>query len=118
MGSSWRYHHVAIMPYSIGGFYGLACTFYTGLLVLFHGLAFRLIEEPVNSLVGEKLRAPIEVNRKTNRPKRPAPPFHSIFQPRCIKLDPTYYDFSEQDWIGIKTPVLSLKAPHHNNLLH
>ena len=87
-------------------------------LYFFTALHFTLMDEPVNSLVGEKLRAPIEVNRKTNRPKRPAPPFHSIFQPRCIKLDPTYYDFSEQDWIGIKTPVLSLKAPHHNNLLH
>ena len=41
MGSSWRYCHVAITPYSIGGFHGLPCTFFTGLLVLFHWLAFR-----------------------------------------------------------------------------
>ena len=40
MGSSWRYCHVAITPYSIGGFHGLAHMFFTGLLVLFHGLAF------------------------------------------------------------------------------
>ena len=40
MGSSWRYCHVAITPYSLGGFQGIACMFFTSLLVLFHGLAF------------------------------------------------------------------------------
>ena len=43
---------------------------------------FAATDEPVNSLVGEKLQAGIEVNRKTNQPNWPAPPFHSIFQPR------------------------------------
>ena len=82
MGSSWRYRHVAITPYSIGGFHGLAHTFFMGLLVLFHRLAFRFDGGACESLIGEKLRARIEVNRKTNRPNWPAPPFHSIFQPR------------------------------------
>ena len=49
MGSSWRYHHVAIQPYSIGGFsqavsyvfHGLARTFFTGLY-------FALMDKPVN----------------------------------------------------------------------
>ena len=75
MGSSWRYCHVAIMPYSIRGFYGLACTFFTD-------SHFTAMDEPVNSLAGEKLGAHIEVNRKTNQPNWPAPPFHGIFQPR------------------------------------
>ena len=74
MGSSWRYHHVAITPYSIGRFHGLAYMF-------FMGLYFASMDKPVNSMVGEKLRARIEVNRKTNQPNGPAPPFHSIFQP-------------------------------------
>ena len=55
------------------------------------------MDEPVNSLIGEKLGAYVEVNRKTNRPNRPATPFHSIFQarePYYIQLDPIYYDFS------------------------
>ena len=93
MGSSWRYSHVAITPYSIGGFHEFACTFFNGFLVLFHGLALRFAVRALNSLIGEKLRARIEVNRKTNRPNWPAPPFHSIFQPRShyIQLDPIYY---------------------------
>ena len=47
----------------------------------FTGLSIEAKCEPMNSLVGEKLQAHIEVNRETNRPKWPAPPFHSIFQP-------------------------------------
>ena len=66
MGSSWRYPHVAIMPYSIGGSHVLACTFFLSSLVLFTGSHFALMDEPVNSLVGEKLKALIEVNRNTN----------------------------------------------------
>ena len=61
MGSSWRYRHVAITPYSIGGFHGLPHTFFTG-------SHFASMDEPVNSHVGEKLQARIEVNRKTNQP--------------------------------------------------
>ena len=73
MGSSWRYRHVAITPYSIGGFHGLARTFFTG-------SHLALLDKPANSLEGEKLWALIKVNRKTNRPNRPAPPFISKFQ--------------------------------------
>ena len=40
MGSNWRNRHFTIMPYSIGGFHGLARTFFMGSLLLFHGLAF------------------------------------------------------------------------------
>ena len=65
MGSSWRYHHVAIMLYSLEGFHGLVCTFFTGSLVLFMGLHFVSMDKPVNSFVGEKLWARIKVNRKT-----------------------------------------------------
>ena len=52
------------------------------------------MDEPVNSLVGEKIWAHIKVNRKTNRPNWPAPPFNSIFnpgEPPYIQLDPIYY---------------------------
>ena len=84
MGSSWRYRHVAITPYSIGGFHGLACTFFTGSHIA-------SMDEPVNSLIGEKLQACIEVNRKTNGPIWPVPPFHSIFQLKEPLLDPIYY---------------------------
>ena len=75
MGSSWRYRHVAITRYSLGGFQGLALKFFTG-------SHLASMDKPVNSLVGEKLQACIEVNRKTNGPNLPAPPFYSIFQPR------------------------------------
>ena len=51
-------------------------------LYFFMGSHFVSMVEPVNSLVSEKLWARIKVNRKQNRPNRPAPPFHSIFQPR------------------------------------
>ena len=82
MGSSWRYRHVAITPYSIEGFHGFARRFFLCSLVLFHGLKIFSMDEPVNSLVGGKLRAGIKVNRKTKRPNQPATPFHSIFQPK------------------------------------
>ena len=52
------------------------------LLYFFMGLHLALIDEPVNSLVGKTLWARIKVNRKTNQPNWPAPPFHSISQPR------------------------------------
>ena len=69
------------MPYSIGGFHGLACTFFTGPLVLFHGLAFRF--NGMSEFTRRwKLRACIAVNRKINRYNWPAPPFHSNFQTR------------------------------------
>ena len=61
MESSWRYLHFAITPYSIGGFHGLARTFFTGSLLLFMGSHFASMDKPVNSLVGEKLWARIEV---------------------------------------------------------
>ena len=82
MGSSWRYCHVAITPYSIRGFHRLALRFSRARLYFFTGLHFALMDEPMNSLVGEKLQAYIEVNRKKNWHNLPAPPFHNIFQPR------------------------------------
>ena len=82
MGSSWIYCHVPIKPYSIRGFHTLARRFSWVRLYSFTGSHFASMDEPVNSLVGEKLQACIEVNRKTNWPNWPAPPFNSIFQPR------------------------------------
>ena len=72
MGSSWRYCHVTITPYSIGGFHGLGRMFFTG-------LHFASMDEPVNSLIGEKLEACMEVNIKTNRPNWPAPVSYTGF---------------------------------------
>ena len=60
MGSSVRYCNVTITTYSIGGFHGLARMF-------FMGSHFSSMDEPMNSLVGEKLQAHIEVKRETNR---------------------------------------------------
>ena len=58
------------------------------------------MDEPSNSLVGEKLLARIEVNRKTNRPNLPAPTFSQHFptqvSPHYIQLDPIYYGFIEE----------------------
>ena len=94
MGSSWRYRHDAITPYSIERFTGSLVRFSWACLYFFTGSNFAWMDEPVNSLLGEKLRACIKVNRKTNQPNWPAPPFHSIFQPPTtyIQLDPIYYD--------------------------
>ena len=64
-------------------FFSRACLyFFYRPLYFFMGSHFAMIDEPVNSLIGEKVKARIEVNRKTNWPNRPAPPFNSIFQPR------------------------------------
>ena len=61
------------------------------------------MDEPVNSLIGEKLRAHIEVNRKSNQPNWPAPPFHSIFQvsPNYIQLNPMYYGYTTFTLINV-----------------
>ena len=75
MRSSWRYRHVAITPYSIEGFHGFARRFFLCSLVLFHGLKIFSMDKPVNSLIGEKVRAHIEVNRKTNCPNFAGPTF-------------------------------------------
>ena len=89
MGSSWRYRHVAITPYSIGGFHGLPHTYFTG-------SHFASMDEPVNSHVGEKLRALIEVNRKKKSAQSAGPTFSqhlpSQVSPLYIQLDPIYYD--------------------------
>ena len=73
MGSSWRYVPAFcnndLLDRGISGaplyvFHKLACTF--SLDLFFTGSHFASVDKPVNSLVGEKLRARIEVNRKTN----------------------------------------------------
>ena len=80
MGSSWRCCNNALLHR--GFFMGLLVRFSGARLYFFTGLHFASMDEPVNSLVGEKLRARIEVNRKTNWPNWPALPFYTIFQPR------------------------------------
>ena len=65
-----------------GFFTGSLVQFSRACLYFFMGWHFVSMDEPVNSLVSEKLQACIEVNRKTNQPNQPAPQFHSIFQPR------------------------------------
>ena len=88
MGSSWRYRHDTITPYSIG------CepvknvrvkVFFKGSLVHF---------SRARSYINFS-RARMEVNRKTNQPIWPLPPFHSIFQtqasPHYPQPNPIHY---------------------------
>ena len=74
MGSSWRYNHVTITPYSIRGFHGLPHTFFMGLLIISISRACVLLRW---------------TSRKTKQPNWPAPPLHSIFQPSEPPLYPT-----------------------------
>ena len=79
---------------------GLLVRFSGARLYFFTGLHFASMDE----LVGEKLRARMEINRKTNQPNWPVPPFHSIFQPRshCSRI--TFYDsFISQDFFHFST---------------
>ena len=56
------------------------------------------MNEPVNSLTGEKLRARIEVNRKTNWPNF-SKHFPTQVSPHYIQLDPIYYD-EDKNFLG------------------
>ena len=87
--------HVAITPYSIGGFHRLARTFFTGSLVLFHGSHFSLMDEPVNLLVGEKTTGSHRSKQKNKSAQSAGPTFSQHFStqvsPHYIYLDPIYY---------------------------
>ena len=54
------------------------------------------MDKPVNLLVGEKLRAHIEENKKINSAQLAGPTFSQHFPtqviPHYIQLDPIYYD--------------------------
>ena len=95
MGSSWRYRHVAIMPYSIGGFHGLARTFFTGLLVLFHGLAFRFDGQAREFTHWWKTTFLHWSKQKNKLSQSAGPTFSQHFptqvSPHYIQLDPIYY---------------------------
>ena len=96
MGSSWRYRHVPITPYSIGDFTGSVVRFSQARLYFFTGLHLASMYKPVNSLVGKKLQACIEVNRKQIGPigrLHLFKHFPTQVSPHDIQLDPIYYDF-------------------------
>ena len=82
MGSSVRYCNVTITTYSIGGFHGLARMF-------FMGSHLSSMDEPMNSLVGEKLQAHIEVKRETNRHNGQPHLFTAFSNPGELPLYPT-----------------------------
>ena len=74
------------------------------------------MDEPVNSLVGEKLRACIEVNRKTNWPYWPAPPFIAFSYPGEPLLYPTrshllWWTLLQSKREGQIMPTILLIAP-------
>ena len=97
MGSSWRYRHVAIMPYSLGGFHGLPCMFFTGLLVLFHGLAFRFNGRAREFTCRWKTTGWHWSKQKNKSAQSAGPTFSQHFptqvSPHYIQLDPIYYGF-------------------------
>ena len=73
---------------------GLLVRFSRARLYFFTGSHFALMDEPVNSLAGEKLWACIKVNRRTNRLiGRPHLFTYFLTQvsPHYIQLDPIYY---------------------------
>ena len=93
MGSSWRYCHVTITPYSIGGFYRLARTFSWARLYFFTGSHFAVMDEPVNSLICEKLQACTKQNNKSAQSAGStfSQHFPTQVSPHYIQLDPIYY---------------------------
>ena len=96
MGSNWRYRHVAITPYSIGGFHKIACTFFTGSLVLFHGLAFCFDGWAHEFTCRWKTIGSHWSKQKNKLAQLASPIFSQHFptqvSPHYIQLDPIYYD--------------------------
>ena len=93
MGSSWRYRHVAITPYSIGGFHGLAHTFFMGLLVLFNGLAFCFDEFTRRWKTTDSHRSK-QKNKSTQLASFAfSQHFPTKVSPHYIQLDPIYYAY-------------------------
>ena len=69
-------------------------------MYFFRGLHFASQEEPVNSLISEKLQARIKVNRKNKSAHSAGPTFSQQFptqvSPNYILLDPIYYEFENE----------------------
>ena len=95
MESSWRYRHVAIKPYSIGGFYRLVRTFFTSSLVLFHGLAFNFDGWTCEFTLRWKTKGSHQSKQKDKLAQLAGPTFSQHFptqvSPHYIQLDPIYY---------------------------
>ena len=97
MGSRWRYRYVAITPYSIGGFQGLACTFLWARLYFFTGSHFTSTQKftrrwkPMGSHRSE---------HKTKSAQLAGPTFSQHFptqvSPHYIQLYPIYYGLNFQ----------------------
>ena len=87
MGSSWRYRHVAIMPYYIGSF-SLAC------LYAFHGLA---LDGRAREFTHRWKTMGLHRSKQKNKSAQLAGPtfsqhFPTQVSPHYIQLDPIYYD--------------------------
>ena len=110
MGSSWRYRHVAITPYSIGGFHGLALTFVTGSLVLFHRLTFRFDELAREFTRRWKTMGSHRRKQKNKSAQLTGPTFSQHFptqvSPHVIQLDPIYYGLEYMTPYLLKSIVL------------
>ena len=109
MGSSWRYRHIAIAPYSIGGFQGLACIFFTGLLVLFHGLAFRFDGQAREFTCRWKTTGWHWSKQKNKSAQSAGPTFSQHYptqvSPHYIQLDPIYCTFLHDLCPGITSKL-------------
>ena len=95
MGSSWRYRHVTITPYYIGGFHGLNHMFFTSSLVLFHGLKFRF-DEQARDFTRRWKTTGLHQNKQKNQSAQSAGQtfsqhFPTQVSPHYIQLDPIYY---------------------------
>jgi hypothetical protein len=88
------------MPYSIGGFHGLALTFFTSLLVLFHGLAFRFDGQAREFTCRRKTTGSHQSKQKNKSAQSTSPTFSQHFStqmsPHYVQLDPIYYGFLQQ----------------------
>ena len=101
MGSSWRYRHVAITPYSIGGFHVLTCMFFTDLLVLFQGLAF-CFDGQAREFTGRWRATGWHRIKQKNKLAQSAGStifsqhFPTQASPHYIQLDPIYYVYFQK----------------------
>ena len=109
MGSSWRYPHVPITPYSIGGFHGLARTFLTGSLVLFQGLAL-CFDGPAREFTHKWKTTGLHWSKQKNKSAQSAGPTFSQHypiqvSPHYIQLDLIYCTFLHDLCPGITSKL-------------
>ena len=106
MGSSWRYRHVPITPYSIEGFHVFARTFFKGLLVIFHRLAFGFNGRAREFTRRWKTTGSHGSKQKNKSAQLAGPTFSQHFStqmsPQYIQLDPIYYGYDKKSHLALR----------------